>query len=775
MREESEYGQQRPGRRTARLRLRKSWRLRAWNRSRAGKTTEALTLHRALVLLGPPRRPIEELRDRFRLLRWELAAGCWYEALSCVHTLHARLSGRGLVPGIAAGWVFLAQAAASFHLGASPRFRKSLASALREARRGRSSALMSAARRVRRAAARWSRQDEPQLYAADPEGEGCRDRLAFLEDALLDWFERLPPSHETGQEQTALSWSSLAVLVEGPEPAIALLDLIETREPASLAIPLEGSPDGPAGRSLGCLAGDRLLLRWLSNEECAEEERKRVPAAVIPLLARLVERRAPETDPAGRTRLKAGLSHLAARTQEPWARAIALESLAEVTLWLDPGSAGTPDDGRGPQRDPGSGLLQARADLALAAGFFQRVGWADRAAECERRWARLAWPSLGARRGEPAARVASASGQTRSLQWIRQSLLEAGFLTCDLRVLRDLSPLVLLAATPLPVLILGESGTGKEVLARALHRWSELRGEFVAIHCGAIPRDLLESELFGHLRGAFTGAGADKPGLVEAADNGTLFLDEIGEMGMDAQMKMLRVLESGEVRRLGDLRARRARIRLVAATHRDLEAAIRTGLFRLDLYHRVRGVTVRLRPLRERRGDIPLLAAHYLEQARTDEARLTLTESSMGRLLSHDWPGNVRELRAVILRATHLARALGRDRIHPGLLDLPAPPGGSSEDGSAGQEIVVPAAVSLLPDAPSVGGLPPKDTSGSGLEAILDETERRLILSALRECGWNRARAARSLGGLSRTTLISKMKRLGIGPHGDGDSAAGQP
>jgi DNA-binding NtrC family response regulator len=499
--------------------------------------------------------------------------------------------------------------------------------------------------------------------------------------------------------------------------------------------------------------GDGLLRSWLEQTE--ESPNLVPPVWLVPILARVAERRAPELEAKERARVHQALSRLSTQVAEPWARAIALECLAEVSMWLETGPG---RDARG--MDPAAALSQARADLALAAGLLQRMGWKRRALGCERRWARLAWPTLGARVAEPGqVQTAATSRPRRSLHWVRHCLLEAGFITGDARVLRELSPLLLLAASPLPVLILGESGTGKEVLARALHRWSQVRGEFVPIHCGAIPRDLLESELFGHTRGAFTGAGTDKPGLVEAADGGSLFLDEIGEMGMEAQMKMLRVLESGEVRRLGDLRPRRARVRLVAATHRDLDQAIRSGDFRLDLYHRIRGVIVRLRPLREHRGDIPQLAAHYLAHVGGEGGPAVLQEESLGLLMRHNWPGNVRELRGVLLRAAHLASALGLNAIPPGLLGLNAPSSGS-------EACPISPAEELLPETPPValGEVPSRESVASaGLDTILDELERRLILNALEDSGWNRAQAARALGGLSRTTLLSKMKRLGIG------------
>jgi DNA-binding NtrC family response regulator len=542
---------------------------------------------------------------------------------------------------------------------------------------------------------------------------------------------------------------------------------------------------------------------------------------MVSVLSRLAEDRIPEEGAERRGQLLAALGLLAAQAREPWARAMALEAVAEGRLWHL-----APEDGPAPIRRAAAALVEARADLALAAGLFRRAGWNVRADACERRWARLALPVLGpqvaetvtmetrppwtggarfdgsppgdgvsieGRRARPGAPSVAAFAEP-DLGRVQRAFAEVGFLTGDRRTLRDIAPLLLLAAAPLPVLILGESGTGKEVLARAIHRWSRLRGELVAIHCGAIPRDLLESELFGHARGAFTGAAGEKPGLIEAADGGTLFLDEIGEMGTEAQMKMLRVLEGGEVRRLGELRPRRTVLRLVAATHRDLEAEVDCGAFRLDLFHRIRGVVVRVRPLRERRGDIPLLAGKFL--AASGGGGLRFAPEGLASLVAHAWPGNVRELRTAVHCAAHLARALGHDAIGPAALGLaPAaraasvepdlvPPASPPAAGHvcvgwdvAGGEIAAvtagwsatesQAADDSVGRASSSGnGAIPETVRLEGLDAFLDGIERRIIVRALEDRGWNRTHAARDLGGLSRTTLLGKIRRLGI----DGDA-----
>jgi DNA-binding NtrC family response regulator len=262
-------------------------------------------------------------------------------------------------------------------------------------------------------------------------------------------------------------------------------------------------------------------------------------------------------------------------------------------------------------------------------------------------------------------------------------------------------------------------------------------------------------------------------------------------------MNMLRVLENGEVRRLGDLSSRRASVRLIAATHRNLSAEVDAGRFRLDLFHRIRGLVVHLRPLRERPGDIPLLAARFLAQGGTP---LALSSEAMAGLLTHSWPGNVRELRATLLRAAQLSRAIGLSSIPAELLRPAAAPGGEGfrlldEDrfgsgepaavadadgaeappdgrwGSAGAEAEAPFAGAAEAPAPagSTGGWP--ELPAGGLEAHLESIERRYILRALDAHGWNRTRAARSLGDMSRTTLLSKMKRLGITAQEEADDA----
>jgi DNA-binding NtrC family response regulator len=212
------------------------------------------------------------------------------------------------------------------------------------------------------------------------------------------------------------------------------------------------------------------------------------------------------------------------------------------------------------------------------------------------------------------------------------------------------------APTGLCVLILGESGSGKELIARLVHEASPRAAKpFVAVNCGAIPREIIESELFGHEKGAFTGANERRLGVFAQAHGGTLFLDEIGELPLAQQPKLLRVLETGGLRPVGADLERPVDVRVVAATHRDLQQAVRRGEFRADLYHRLVGVEVRVPPLRERLSDLPLLVAHFLTEAAMEHGEVVLGDETLAALAKHDWPGNVRELRNVLRRAALLS------------------------------------------------------------------------------------------------------------------------
>ena len=284
------------------------------------------------------------------------------------------------------------------------------------------------------------------------------------------------------------------------------------------------------------------------------------------------------------------------------------------------------------------------------------------------------------------------------------------------------------APTESSVLLLGESGTGKELVARAIHERSpRTERPFVPIHCGALPREVLESELFGHEKGAFTGAVNAKPGLIELADGGTLLLDEIGDMEPDSQVKLLRVLETGMFFRVGGTRPRRVDVRLVAATNRDLAAAMRTGQFREDLFYRINTITVLLPPLRERREDIALLAQHFLETNATYGLK-RLSVAALAALDAYDWPGNVRELLHVIERGVILCKG---DEITP--VDLPP-------------EIARPSGTSVAPaSAVAASGAP-----------TLEAMERQHIVATLRQVGGHRGKAAALLG-IDPKTLYRKI------------------
>jgi two-component system response regulator HydG len=235
------------------------------------------------------------------------------------------------------------------------------------------------------------------------------------------------------------------------------------------------------------------------------------------------------------------------------------------------------------------------------------------------------------------------------------------------------------APLELAVLILGETGTGKELVAAAVHRLSRRRGgRFEAVNCGALPRELLLSELFGHERGAFTGAVERRPGLFREADGGTVLLDEVGELTPDAQLMLLRFLGTGEVRTLGASRVRHVDVRVIAATHRDLRAAVSAGLFREDLYYRVRQVALTVPPLRERLDDLPLLVEHIRRQvnARHGLAIAGLTEPALDRLAAHRWPGNVRELEAVLAESMAFR---GRGPLRAEDLVMPEAPAAASK------------------------------------------------------------------------------------------------
>lgn len=306
----------------------------------------------------------------------------------------------------------------------------------------------------------------------------------------------------------------------------------------------------------------------------------------------------------------------------------------------------------------------------------------------------------------------------------------AGIVTCDPSMRQVLQTLERVAASDLPVLIQGESGTGKELVARAVHQRSDRsRAPFVAVNCAAVPEQLLESELFGYERGAFTGAVQRKPGLFEVADHGVLFLDEIGEVSAAVQAKLLRAVETREFFRVGGTRATRADVRLVSATNKDLRAEVRGGGFREDLYYRLNGVTLQLPPLRERPEDVPLLATHFLKRTVGGGAR-QFSPRALDKLRGYPWPGNVRELEMVVRRAAVLADGEVVDAA-----DLPLE--ARSEDWK----------------------------SSLGFAGTLAEVERQYIQTVLERHDGHRGRTAKALG-IDVKTLYNKLgPQKGGGPR----------
>ncbi len=332
---------------------------------------------------------------------------------------------------------------------------------------------------------------------------------------------------------------------------------------------------------------------------------------------------------------------------------------------------------------------------------------------------------------EKAAEAGRLGRENRSLRRVisatdsGRSFIGSAPSSCQLRHL-----IAQVAPADATVLIRGESGVGKEVVAREIHRASgRAEGPFVAVNCAAISETLLESELFGYRRGAFTGADKDREGMFEAACGGTIFLDEIGEAGVGVQAKLLRVLEERKINRVGDPRERPVDVRILAATNRALEADIAEGLFREDLYYRLLVFPLDVPPLRERLEDLPLLVNHFLANLGRSEAHLD--QGTLALLRNHSWPGNVRELRNLLERAHILA---GSGQITP-------------------DHIVVDVAGS---------GRPHSSTDPKDLD--LDQNTRQLIRAALQRSGGNKSEAAQMLG-ITRRTLYSRLKLLGMEPE----------
>jgi len=306
-----------------------------------------------------------------------------------------------------------------------------------------------------------------------------------------------------------------------------------------------------------------------------------------------------------------------------------------------------------------------------------------------------------------------------------------------------------LGRTSSPVLLLGDTGTGKEVVARAIHGVSP-QGRFVPIDCSALVVTLMESELFGHAKGAFTGAVANKPGLLELADGGTAFFDEIGELPLRLQVKLLRVIQDKEIRPVGSLARRKTNFRIIAATNRDLAKEVERGQFRGDLYYRLNVVTLRLPPLRERREDIPTLVEQFLARL---GGRHRLSPEVLDALLAYDWPGNVRELENCIER-------MGAINSGPVLHVADLPTGLQNSLHAAQAELLARPAVLTRAPAAHVAPAPSPPAV-----VPLAQTERQAILQALEFTQGDRQQAAHLLG-IGRTTLYRKLKRYKLTPLG---------
>ena len=305
------------------------------------------------------------------------------------------------------------------------------------------------------------------------------------------------------------------------------------------------------------------------------------------------------------------------------------------------------------------------------------------------------------------------------------------------------------AETPFPVLVQGESGSGKELVARYLHLLSRRQSQpFLTVNCAAIPRDLLEAQLFGYARGAYTGAQHARAGFFEDAGEGSLFLDEIGDMPLELQSKLLRVLENGEFYRLGETQARTSKARIIAATNRDLRGEVARGAFRSDLYHRLGVLSIEVPPLRDRGADILKLMEHFRDVYCTDGMPFRLAPEAAEFLCRYAFPGNVRELRNIVIR-------LGAKY-----------PGAQVALDQVAQEVETPAANGAgTPDQDRQAAQGEVQHPGFNLEQRLQDLERRYIQAALQTAGGNLSKAARMLG-INRTTLYSRMQRLGI-PYSD--------
>ncbi len=357
---------------------------------------------------------------------------------------------------------------------------------------------------------------------------------------------------------------------------------------------------------------------------------------------------------------------------------------------------------------------------------------------------------------ERASRLSELQAENRRLQALHQPDALSGLITRDTEMLRISRTIEKIATTDATVLLLGESGTGKEVLAQGLHAASKRSGRFVAINCAAIPENLLESELFGHEKGAFTGAAKTTLGKIETADKGTLMLDEIGDVPQSLQAKLLRFLQERTIERLGGRNEIAVDVRVVCATHQNLKAQIAEGRFREDLYYRLAEISVLIPPLRDRVGDAVLLSHAFLRRFAQDQRRnnLSFSDEALRAIEVHGWPGNVRELLNATKRASIMAEG-DRIRCEDLGLPLPAPRGRGAEAAGGG------GAVGTDGAGERAGSGIGDDTSDLDLRAVREAAERQAIIAALARSNGNIVRASEILG-VSRPTLYDLMRRLSI-------------